>query len=213
MSAVPKPGSPGRPKDLEKRAAILAAAQRLFVSRGYEATSMDAVAAAAGVSKLTVYNHFSDKETLFRSAVNAVAEQYLPHDLFEPQAEGDGEIEARLRTIAQRYYAMTTSTEAEAVHRMLAADMRTSQQLGPAFYEAGPRRVLDDLTALLERAVAASELAIEDCACAAKHLLMLLKGEMFNRLVWSRTMGEARDGGARHVDSVLRFFLRAYRAR
>jgi len=62
---------PGRPKDLEKRAAILEAAKTLFLSRGFGATSMDAVAAGAGVSKLTVYNHFSDKDTLFLEAVKA----------------------------------------------------------------------------------------------------------------------------------------------
>ena len=48
------PSGPGRPKDPAKRRAILDAAKELFVRNGYASTSMDAVAAEAGVSKLTV---------------------------------------------------------------------------------------------------------------------------------------------------------------
>ena len=59
------PNAPGRPKDLAKRQSILDAAKILFLSKGFASTSMDAVANLAGVSKLTVYSHFTDKETLF----------------------------------------------------------------------------------------------------------------------------------------------------
>ena len=66
--------SHGRPKDMAKRQAILEAAKILFLSNGYANTSMDAVALEAGVSKLTVYSHFTDKETLFTAAVVAKCE-------------------------------------------------------------------------------------------------------------------------------------------
>ena len=77
------PNGPGRPKDLAKRQAILDAAKILFLSNGYASTSMDAVAAEAGVSKLTVYSHFNDKETLFSAAVMAKCEEQLPTLFFE----------------------------------------------------------------------------------------------------------------------------------
>ena len=48
-----------------KREAIMRAAVDEFRTAGYEATSMDRIAAAAGVSKRTVYNHFPSKEELF----------------------------------------------------------------------------------------------------------------------------------------------------
>ena len=66
---VAKAAGPGRPKDLGKRAAILEAAKSLFVDQGYNGVSMDSIAAQACVSKLTVYSHFGDKETLFTEAV------------------------------------------------------------------------------------------------------------------------------------------------
>src|SRR5690606_41925100 len=78
----PTPG-PGRPKDLAKRAAILDAAARMFTRFGFEGASMDQIAAEAGVSKLTVYSHFGDKEALFGEAVRVVCDSLMPDDLFE----------------------------------------------------------------------------------------------------------------------------------
>src|SRR3546814_12338908 len=63
------PAAPGRPKDMEKGSAILDAARRLFTSQGFDGTSMDQIAAGAGVSKPTVYSHYGDKETLFAAVV------------------------------------------------------------------------------------------------------------------------------------------------
>src|SRR5215468_5621665 len=48
-----------------KHNAIAAAALVLFARDGYERTSVDAIAAEAGVSKRIVYSHFGDKENLF----------------------------------------------------------------------------------------------------------------------------------------------------
>ena len=52
-----------------KRSAILEAARELFLSDGFERTSVDAIAARAGVSKRTVYDYFGDKQTLLRQVV------------------------------------------------------------------------------------------------------------------------------------------------
>src|SRR5690554_1573732 len=88
---------PGRPKDPAKREAILQAAQQLFLRSGYEGTSMDAIATEAGVSKLTVYSHFTDKETLYAAAIRVVCEAQLPDLFFDyPQ---QGEIRQALRRI------------------------------------------------------------------------------------------------------------------
>jgi AcrR family transcriptional regulator len=54
------------------RAAIVSSARRLFGSRGYAATSIDEVAAAARVTKGAVYHHFGSKEALFRAVYDEV---------------------------------------------------------------------------------------------------------------------------------------------
>lgn len=53
----------------EKRASILRAGRQLFVESGVERTSMDAVSAAAGVSKRTVYDYYGDKRGLLLGVV------------------------------------------------------------------------------------------------------------------------------------------------
>ena len=68
---TPRGAGPGRPKDLGKRAAILETAKEMFIEQGFNGVSMDGIAAGAGVSKLTVYSHFGDKETLFFEAIQA----------------------------------------------------------------------------------------------------------------------------------------------
>ena len=70
--------TPGRRLRSEgKKTAILDAAETLFVTDGYERTTVDAVAARAQVSKRTVYNHFSDKEVIFLQVLSRVNEALL----------------------------------------------------------------------------------------------------------------------------------------
>src|SRR6516165_209016 len=59
----------GQTRTARKRQAILDAATTLFLREGYLATSMDQIAAAASVSKQTVYKQFTDKRSLFREIV------------------------------------------------------------------------------------------------------------------------------------------------
>lgn len=67
----------GRPKDLEKQRQILEAAKALFLTCGYHGSSMNQIAKQAGVTKLTVYNHFQDKATLFTCAIEATCEESI----------------------------------------------------------------------------------------------------------------------------------------
>lgn len=69
VTAGAAPGAAAGARAQAKRAVIARAALDLFVRDGYERTSVDAIAAEAGVSKRTVYNHYGDKERLFISVV------------------------------------------------------------------------------------------------------------------------------------------------
>jgi AcrR family transcriptional regulator len=71
----------------ERQASLLRAAARAFARTGYAATSMDDVAAEAGVSRLIVYRHFASKEELYRSVLDRVA-QRLHDDFVAGLADG-----------------------------------------------------------------------------------------------------------------------------
>src|SRR5262249_56151890 len=67
--------SVGTDRSGRKRRAIMDAATTLFLRQGYPGTSMDQIAARAGVSKQTVYKHFADKERLFVEIVVAIVDE------------------------------------------------------------------------------------------------------------------------------------------
>lgn len=203
----PNPG-PGRPKDLEKRAAILAAAKTLFPQRGFDGVSMDAIAAEAGVSKLTVYSHFKDKEALFYEAVKERCESQLPHELFE--VKPGGTIREALIRIGRAFHALVTSPEAINLQRVMAAQAMSDPRLAQLFYEAGPKRTLAEMESFLRQAHATGALDIDDPARAAEHFLCLLKGELHMRMLVGCCSAPPRGHCNAHVDSVVDLFVRAY---
>lgn len=65
---------PGPISDVERRAALAQSAADTFIRFGYRKASMDAIAAAGGLSRQGLYLHFANKETAFREAVSFLAE-------------------------------------------------------------------------------------------------------------------------------------------
>ena len=93
----PDSGQRGRPSAETTRRRmvnLLEVARGIFVRRGYRATTMDEVAAAAGVTKRTLYAWHRDKQALFRACVTAGAERF---PRLEPDAGKD------LRAALERY--------------------------------------------------------------------------------------------------------------
>lgn len=199
--------SPGRPKDMTKRAAILEAAKRLFTLQGYEGVSMDQIAAEAGVSKLTVYSHFGDKETLFVDAVKEHCERQLPASLFDEQPGTT--VRGRLLDVARAFFQTVGTPDALAGHRMMCTSHLTGSTLPRLFWEAGPARIQRDFCDLLQRRVASGDLAIDDVPLAAEQFFTLLKGDLHLKLL----LGFGNGGDAavdRHLRDAVEMFLRAY---
>ena len=203
------PSGPGRPKDLAKRQAILDAAKKLFLSNGYASTSMDAVAAQAGVSKLTVYSHFNDKETLFSAAVVAKCEEQLPTLFFELP---DGiPIENVLLNIARRFHLLINSDESVNLHRLIMALGSQDPKLSQIFFEAGPQRMLHGMERLLTKIDQVGALSIDKPLNAAEHFFCLLKGAANFRLLFGCGEPLSGDAAEEHVQEVVALFMRAYR--
>lgn len=200
---------PGRPKDLEKRAAILEAAKHLFPLNGFDGVSMDAIAAEAGVSKLTVYSHFTDKETLFVEAIRSKCLEQVPDEVFLPASGGP--IREALLKIGRSFFALVSSEVAMNLHRMILADARNGPKLGQMFWEAGPARINASFERFLAQATAAGQLDIADTVTAAGQFLCLLKGAVNVRMLCCGCQGPADTAAdEQHIVSVVDFFLRAY---
>ncbi|MGE8327144.1 TetR/AcrR family transcriptional regulator [Pseudomonas urmiensis] len=204
------PIGPGRPKDLAKREAILEAAKALFLSLGYANTSMDAVAAAAGVSKLTVYSHFTDKQTLFGSAVMATCQTQLPELIFELP---DGvPLDQVLLNIARGFQALISSDESVKLSRLIIALGSQDPGFGQFFYEAGPKRVLGEMEALLRSVAERGLLQIDNPLRAAEHFFCLIKGAPDYRLLLGCAPALSLDEAEVHVREVVGLFMRAYQS-
>ncbi|HEY0333345.1 MAG TPA: TetR/AcrR family transcriptional regulator [Stenotrophomonas sp.] len=207
-AAAGKGNGPGRPKDLGKRAAILNAAKSLFVEQGYGGVSMDGIAALAGVSKLTVYSHFGDKETLFSEAIRAQCQQMMPDDLFEHAPQGP--LRQQLVDIGQAFFAMISSEAALATHRMMLAPGTGDEHIREMFWNAGPQRIQQSLADFLAVRTQAGELEIADLPLAASQFFCLLKGELHPMLMCGVGSAPSAADVRRHVESSVDFFLRAY---
>jgi len=205
------PVGPGRPKDLAKRAAILEAAERMFLQQGYEGVSMDQIAAEAGVSKLTVYSHFGDKDTLFTEAAARYCEQQMPDSVFEPAP--DTPVRERLLEVAEAFFTMVSSPEAVAGHRLLCTPQMVEKGLPQRFWKGGPERVQSAFASLLRRRIETGDLAIEDALVptAAAQFFVLLKGDLHQRMVFDcDDAGDCARQRRAHLEASVDMFLRAY---
>ncbi len=205
-----KPAGPGRPKDPSKRIAILEAAKRLFLVEGYDGVSMDQIAAEAGVSKLTVYSHFGDKESLFAAAVRAHCERHLPPELFAPAPAAP--LRERLLAIAAAFYEMASAPEAIRIHRLLCSPQLDQSPLVRMFWESGPQRLHEEFATLLRHRAEAGELELDDPGRASRQFFALLKGEPYALLMLGQD-GPAAAGLRAHQAESVDMFLRAYARR
>ena len=202
-------GGLGRPKDLAKRAAILLAAKDLFLRLGYEGSSMDAIAAEAKVSKLTVYSHFNDKETLFAAAIEAHCINQLPPSIFDLTESAS--IYEVLYGLAYRFQQMIHSQESIELHRLLVTLSVQNPEKTRLFYDAGPQRTLDETARLLEQANAQGKLDIPNSKLAAEYFLASFSGCTQLRLILAIDDAEDRAAGECYAREVVQRFVRAYR--
>lgn len=197
----------GRPKDLDKRDAILEAAKALFIEQGYAGTSMNRIATAAGVSKLTLYSHYSHKDDLFQQCVVSKCQEHTPDAIYDPASSAP--LRDRLLAIGSGFVALVMSDEAIKFYRMMCAEARQTGKLGKLFYTAGPQHTLDQFELLLAAAQRNGELRLRDRRRAANHFFALLQGDHHMRTIMGEPRPSVRELRA-HVADVVNLFLSAY---
>lgn len=89
---------PGRPRSAESHQAILQATLDLLAEVGFDAMSMDAIAARAGVGKTTIYRRYSSKEELVADAIESLREEIVIPDAGSLWGDLDLIIESAAKT-------------------------------------------------------------------------------------------------------------------
>jgi TetR/AcrR family transcriptional repressor of mexJK operon len=192
-----------------KAESILAAAKQCFLARGFEAVSMDAIARVAGVSKATVYAHFTGKEELFGAVVGRECERRFAG--FSARELDARDVAASLFVLGRRFLALILSPDAIALHRIILGEVTRFPRLGEVFWQAGPKRNLAQIEAFMRRAAAAGSLDIADTARAAEQFVGLVRGEI--QLQQLLRLQPAADPAALDtaVAAAVATFLRAFR--
>lgn len=194
-----------------KGEAIAAAALRLFLRDGYERTSVDAIAAEAGVSKRTIYNRYGEKETLFlsvlRDTFTGLMEEFAR--IADAHLTDVTDVEQALAGYAhETAEAIVRSPERGRLIRLIIAE-------APHFpavlrQQAGSGTMSGILAQRLAALAAAGWLQADDPHEAAEHLLALTTGQINNRSMFG--VAEVSDADVeRIVTSGVRAFVRAYR--
>src|ERR1700723_3938525 len=136
--SVGRGGRPSRADALRLRQRILEVATELFLAQGYGSTTIEAVAARAGISKRTLYHRFDDKAALFTAVVHGIIEQIRP-PAGVPLIEG-----ATLRNVLRRLAGMilhaALSPQAIALHRLVMAESARFPELARAVAGDGSTR-------------------------------------------------------------------------
>ncbi|KJC56248.1 transcriptional regulator [Bradyrhizobium sp. LTSPM299] len=196
-----QPSAPaGRKMDI-----VIRAAWQLFLDQGFSATSMDAVAKAAGVSKATLYAYFPSKEALFASLIVTECES-LQRDLPMPKLSGG--LREALREFARQYFRTFINRKDVAFVRIIANESGRFPALARLFYESGPQATIRRLAQFLENAKVDHLLEFDDSMEAAKQFLSLVRGELPLRIVLGLN-DFTEETIEREIEAGVTFFLKA----
>jgi AcrR family transcriptional regulator len=194
-----------------KRRQILAGARQVFTELGFERASVDLIAARAGVSKATIYNHYADKTALFVACVTQDADE-LHRGLRACLAYPCDDVEQALQRIGENLMHLYLSPSVMALFRHVMAEAARLPDVGRTIYDRGPTVIYDAVAAHLRRWHDAGALRIEDPRAAAVQFVALCQGDLMTRarlgILEDPLDPEALRAGVR---SAVHTFVRAYR--
>ena len=139
------------------------------MSQGYADTSMDQVTAKSGVSKATVYNHFSSKEILFEESVKTRSEEVF---VALPQLDVEhADPEEMLTHYFHALLEILFSEDGACMCFLLMSEGRRFPENARLIYESGFGRGLDEMAAYLSQARASGKIEVADPQWASRRLL------------------------------------------
>lgn len=194
-----------------KRRQILDGARLVFAEQGYERASVDQIAARAGVSKATVYNHFRDKRALFVAAVVESCDEFREGLAFRLTGIDDAP-ETVLRVIGEHFMTRSLSAPVVSLYRQTIAEAERFPEVGPLVFERGTLALQQVVAGHLRRWSEAGKLRIEDARAAAIAFIALCQGD----LVIRRRLGVLEEPVEPQlratVDLAVSIFVRAHAA-
>ncbi|PSJ63709.1 TetR/AcrR family transcriptional regulator [Pseudaminobacter soli (ex Li et al. 2025)] len=197
-----------------KRTSILEAAARVFCQEGFGGANIDLIAAEAGVSRQTVYNHHGDKDNLFLAVVKDITDR-MNAGLFATLAtfpDHPKDLEAELVAFAIRLNQnCICNRDGKFLRKLIQTEGERYPELFATWRDEGPLKTWSALAARFARLAHTGLLEVEDPDLAARQFLALINADLQVALLLGETPTEAEmETSARNA---VRTFLRAYRPR
>lgn len=200
----------GRPRDPRRVEAVVEAARLAFAAHGFERTSMDEIAAASGVSKMTVYSYFPTKEALYSATVVGTIDRGMQTEALarlDPLDPAAGLLEIGLALLQ-----LMRQDDVLGCHRAVIGSAVQYGELASQFFTVGPERIVADVARYLKAARDAGTLTLPHVHQCADQFVSLFLGLDHWRAVLGMGKPHARQDKALAKANV-DFFMRAYGAR
>src|SRR5690606_33144343 len=173
------------PRVIRTRAAAAEAARTLFLRQGYAGTTMEEIAALAGLTKRTLYNNYADKDALFTQIVldaMAFAEAFAQglHEGFTVGVTASN-LRGTLEDLGRRLALAIVRSEVVALRRLLIAEARAFPAFATEYYDRAPGKVIDALASGFEHLGRVGLLQVTDVRRAAAQFAYLVAGEPLDR--------------------------------
>lgn len=190
---------------------VLEGARSIFLRDGFEGASVDDIAAAAGVSKATLYSYFPDKRLLFLEAAKSECARQADESVNPMPAAASAR--DMLRHVGGKIVDFISSDFGMAMFRIGVAEAQRFPEIGREFYQTGPLLLRQRLGAHLRDFVARGDLAIEDIDLAADQFAELCKADIHGRLILGVTQKVSPRDARRIIDGAVEMFLARYARR
>jgi AcrR family transcriptional regulator len=206
-----QPASPRTRRQQAQRAALLHTAAEVFVEKGYEGASLDALMARVGGSKRTLYKAFGSKAGLFAALITEQVTQAL--EALTPGQLSGHDLPTALLAFGQRLMRMQMSPPVLALYRLVVAEGVRFPELARVFYDHGPGQASTRLAEVLEGACGRGELATADCRRVADHFVGMLRDNRHLQVVLGLQPPPGSKETEQLVHSAVAFFLDGVRSR
>ena len=203
-------GRPSRQQSAQLADRILDVAEKLFLGHGFGATSIEAVAKQAGISKRTFYHRFSGKERLFEAVVRRLIERWLPP--FDGGMLAPPDLMDALQGTADYMLKIALTTEALALHRLVVHEAQRFPNLARIMHDLGAASGIERIANHLEPRIRSGELrALDPRFLAEQFILSVVTGPQRRALGLGPPLTPAQLSA--HAVNAVTLFLDGARAR
>lgn len=196
-------GRPTREQAEARHAELLEAALDQFLQRGFEQTTIEAIAASVGMTKRTLYARYESKAELFLAAIGRAIErlEIAPERIHATESD---DLEETLLRLARLRVDAVTTPEGLRLQRIIAMESYRFPEIFTLSYDRGARPVVEFVARLFEERTRSGELAIDDPTLAANLFMSMVVGGPVRSFVSAIPLS------ADEIDRRLRYSIRLF---